>query len=208
MNDTPGFLNSIHPSIHFLFLLHRIQGCREAGAHPSCHWARGRVQPGGVASASQGQHKDKSVKQPSTNWFLNFLSNFFPNWIFMGGAQQKKSYDLKCRNKHNCSTSEWNFSMIKESLAKNQCVLASLLKYCSTVTKRTNERKPFQSDNFSFVKAFCYISSNIEATYSCSSWNIQPATMMPFHCKICLPICFLTIATFESHHDQKYKLMS
>ena len=40
--------------IHFLYPLIPIKGRGEAGAYPSCHWVRGRVHPGQVASPSQG----------------------------------------------------------------------------------------------------------------------------------------------------------
>ena len=41
-------------SIHFLDPLIPIYGHGGAGAYPSCHWVRGRVHPGQVASPSQG----------------------------------------------------------------------------------------------------------------------------------------------------------
>jgi len=34
----------------FLYPLNPTQGCGGAGAYPSCHWERGRVHPGQVAS--------------------------------------------------------------------------------------------------------------------------------------------------------------
>ena len=43
-----------HPSIHFLYPLNLSVGSRGAGAYPSGHRARGGVQPGQVASPSQG----------------------------------------------------------------------------------------------------------------------------------------------------------
>ena len=43
-----------HPSIHFLYPLNPTQGRRRAGAYPSCHWTRGGIHPGHVASPSQG----------------------------------------------------------------------------------------------------------------------------------------------------------
>jgi len=42
------------PLIHFLYPLNPIYGDRVAGAHPSCHWVRGRVLPGHVAGPLQG----------------------------------------------------------------------------------------------------------------------------------------------------------
>jgi len=43
---------SDNPSIHFPYPLNPTQW--RAGAYPSCHWARGGVHPGQVASPSQG----------------------------------------------------------------------------------------------------------------------------------------------------------
>ena len=42
----------IHPTI--LYPLNPTRGLREAGAYPSCHWMKGRVHPGQVASPSPG----------------------------------------------------------------------------------------------------------------------------------------------------------
>ena len=44
---------SIHPSIFYTRLISR-SGRGGAGAYPSCHWAKGGVHPGQVASPSQG----------------------------------------------------------------------------------------------------------------------------------------------------------
>ena len=58
--------NNIHPSIFYTCLIRR-SGRGGAGAHPSGHWAIGGVQPGQVASPSQGHTETNETNNTHTH---------------------------------------------------------------------------------------------------------------------------------------------
>jgi len=74
----------IHPSIHFLYPLNPTQGRRLAGAYPSCHWARGRVHPGPVASPSQGHTETNN--HPCSHSLLGSILSHQLTWHACFGA--------------------------------------------------------------------------------------------------------------------------
>lgn len=63
---------NIHPSISLIIFL--VKGHEDAGANPSSHWARGRVDPVQVASLSQDCCV--KVKNPNFSFSFFFFSEF------------------------------------------------------------------------------------------------------------------------------------
>ena len=75
-----------YPSIHFLYPLNPSVGSRGAGAYPSGHRARGGVQPGQVASPSQGHKETNNHTHSLLRTILESPIN--PTCVFLDGGRK------------------------------------------------------------------------------------------------------------------------
>jgi len=121
------------PSIHFLYPLNSNLG--GAGAYPSCHWARGGVDHGQVASPSQGHTETNETNNLTHSPRDNLESPF--NLTCMGGGANFRCLCSRftvliklCSSSHRTQTLKLNMSvtdvfMILISLPKGDYELQS-----------------------------------------------------------------------------------